>query len=363
MLEKYARYTVEDFVKDEQFVTWVKLYPHEVHNVWHQVVNDYPVQAETIALARQIVLHLDKASASDPIPGEAEEIWSEIENAIDYKESVRTRIFASRWFQYAAAASIFVLMFLGWWKYSPVRKQQVNLYTELINTSDTPLEEVINGGEQPMLVKLDDGSTIKLDGNSKLSYSKDFQTGRREVFLSGGAFFDVTKDPARPFVVYANEVTTKVLGTSFSIRAFDKDQDIVVSVRTGKVSVFANGSKRPKNIQANGVTLIPNQQAIFSRREDKLSKTLVEQPQIVVSKQEVMQFVFTNAQVSSIFEALEKVYGIKIEYSEELLSGCRLTTSLSNETLYERLDVICEAIDATYKVVDGEVVISGNGCH
>ena len=76
-----------------------------------------------------------------------------------------------------------------------------------------------------------------------------------------------------------------------------------------------------------------------------------------------MLFSFSNAPVSDIFEALKKAYGVNIVYDKDMLAACRLTTSLSNETLFERLDVICEAIEAEYKVVDAEVIISGTKCN
>jgi ferric-dicitrate binding protein FerR (iron transport regulator) len=236
------------------------------------------------------------------------------------------------------------------------------LYSKLIQEAEIPVQEAVNNSKAPLLVRLPDGSTVTLEENSRLSYSKDFSRPEREVFLSGGAFFEVAKNPKKPFVVYANELVTKVLGTSFMIRAFEKDQRVIVAVKTGKVSVFTNKENTPQNSKVKSITLIPNQQAIFSRKEERLSRSLVEQPQVIISKQELLHFSFTNAPVVTIFEALEKAYGVKMQFDEEVLSGCRLTTSLSNETLFERLDVICEAIDATYKVVDGEVLISGKKC-
>ncbi len=61
----------------------------------------------------------------------------------------------------------------------------------------------------------------------------------RDVYLSGEAFFEVTKNPDRPFRVFANEIVTKVLGTSFTVRSFENDTTIQVIVRTGKVTVYS----------------------------------------------------------------------------------------------------------------------------
>jgi len=363
MSKEYAVYTVEDFVKDEQFIDWVKLCHPEDGSVWQNLVKDYPYQAESIAQARQIVLHLDEASKLPVDKFDVEEIWLGIEDVISAEGERINRFFGLSRIHYLAAASVIFLISIGLWNYGYFKKQPASVYQELVLDSKIPLEEIKNKSTSPLLITLPDGSKVTLEGNSRLSYGKNFAGAEREVFLSGGAFFEVTKNPEKPFVVYANELVTKVLGTSFAIKAFETDQRVVVSVKTGRVSVFTNKSKTPNTTEIKSITLIPNQQAIFSRKEEKLTRSLVEQPQLVISKQELLQFVFTNAPVSSIFEALKKAYGVDIQFDEELLSGCRLTTSLSNETLYERLDVICEAIDATYKVVDGQVVVAGKGCN
>ena len=86
---------------------------------------------------------------------------------------------------------------------------------------------------------LQDGSTVILEPGGEFRYNEKF-LNPREVYLSGDAFFEVTKDASRPFLVYANEITTKVLGTSFRIKANQGEKEIVVAVKTGKVSVMAN---------------------------------------------------------------------------------------------------------------------------
>ena len=362
MFKKYASYTVEDFVKDEQFIAWVKLCHPEDASMWQNLIEDYPDQQEVISQARQIVLHLDEASKLPVDRFEVDEIWLGIEEVIAAENERIKGIFGHKGIYYLAAASVIFLISIGFWNYRYFKKQPENIYQELVLDSKIPLQEVKNTSSSPMVITLSDGSKVTLEANSKLSYNTNFEGSTREVFLSGEAFFEVSKNPKKPFIVYANELVTKVLGTSFAIKAFATDQRVVVSVKTGRVSVFTNKSRATSTTELERITLIPNQQAIFSRKEEELTRSLVEQPQLVISKQELLQFVFTNAPVSSIFEALKKAYGVEIQFNEETLSGCRLTTSLSNETLYERLDVICEAIDATYQVVDGQVIVSGKGC-
>jgi transmembrane sensor len=359
MSEKYAYYTVEDFIKDENFIDWARRARPEEQAEWQAVIENYPYLAETISQARHIVQQLHQASSMPVSQLDVDEVWEGLNEAI-LLEQRRFVYFTP--FRMLAAASVLLMLGLVWWKV-PGKREPVSVYTKLVKDADVPLQEVVNTGVEPLQVSLPDGSQVTLEPSSRLSYSGDLAGNEtREVFLLGGAFFDVTPNPGKPFLVYANEITTKVLGTSFSIRAFEADKKVIVSVKTGKVSVFPN-KRNNRLTQVEGVTLIPNQQAIFSRGEEKLSRSLVEHPSPVIDKEELVQFTFFNAPVTAILEAVEKAYGVEIDFDRDQLAHCRLTTSLNNETLFERLDIICEAIEATYKVEDGQVYISGQKCN
>ena len=100
--------------------------------------------------------------------------------------------------------------------------------------------EQTNNSNMPQIITLSDGSSVLLQPNSKLSYPKIFIGNQRKVYLSGEAFFEISKNPKKPFFVYANEIVTKVVGTSFRIRAYSNQPNVEVLVRTGKVKVRSN---------------------------------------------------------------------------------------------------------------------------
>jgi ferric-dicitrate binding protein FerR (iron transport regulator) len=226
-----------------------------------------------------------------------------------------------------------------------------------------PLIEVQNNSNEVKRVYLEDGSTISLKKNSKISYPRHFAKENRTVFLSGEAFFEIAKNPKKPFFVYANEVITKVLGTSFTIRAFDKDENVTVSVKTGRVNVFNQRRINVSDPETNGIILIPNQQAVFNRESSSLSKALVAIPMPIISleSKELIQR-FDEVPVSQVLNSLARNYGIKILYNEDILSKCIITTSLKNEPIYDKLDLICQLIGGTYKIVDAQIIIESNGC-
>ncbi len=206
-------------------------------------------------------------------------------------------------------------------------------------------------------VRLRDGSLIVLQPDSKVEILRLAESGNREVKLTGEAFFEIAKDESRPFLVYAQGIVTKVLGTSFNIRARQGDEKIIVDVKTGKVAVF-----REKNSNEEPYLLTPNQQVVYDLNSDKIVQTLQENPQVIISEAEINKMEFDEAPVISIFEAIERTYGVDLVFDEDTFAKCHLTTRLSSEGLYERLQIICRALGATYETVGTEVHIHGTKC-
>jgi transmembrane sensor len=268
--------------------------------------------------------------------------------------------------RWIAAASVILFVGLGWW-YLQTDKQS-SIYKELVANASTQLIEKENDTNKPLLITLSDGSSILLQHGSRLSYPSQFKDNKREVYLDGEAFFEVAKNPEKPFFVYANELVTKVLGTSFTIKAFKGQKDIKVIVRTGKVSVFRLNEVKNvhtlTNINAKvseGVVIVPNQQISFDKEKSNFSKSLVEQPEML-SEMPSYNFEFRDVSAADVFATIQKAYGIAIVYDEELLKECPVTASLSDEPLYGKLDLVCNAIEAEYQLIDGQVIINSKGC-
>jgi hypothetical protein len=227
-------------------------------------------------------------------------------------------------------------------------------------TSVPPSSVITNTTQETLIIKLPDNSKVSLEPKSsmKLLFSGD----RRAVYLNGEAFFEVTHNPRLPFFVHANEVTTKVLGTSFIVKAMEDEPRVTVVVKTGKVSVYTNEERKPTSSTPREIILTPNQQIVFDKTVKGISKQIVKNPQVIVPKEELKQMRFEEAPVSEIFVALEKAYGVDIEFDEAMFSSCELTTVISDDGLYNRLEIICDAIGTTYKLEEERIVISGAGC-
>lgn len=220
----------------------------------------------------------------------------------------------------------------------------------------------INTSEKTEIVSLEDGSRISLQPNSELNYPEHFTDGLREVSITGEAFFEIAHDKTHPFVVHARDVITKVLGTSFTIRAY-ADEDVLVQVKTGKVSVTTLKGSIDTLVSNNEVFLTPNQQIVYDKAAEELVVSLAERPEIV-EEVPLLNKKFSKAYVAEIFEALETAYKIDIQFNADDMAGCRVTTDFmsGDDDLYDHIRFICHAIGVKYTVHNTSIVIEGQGC-
>jgi transmembrane sensor len=286
-------------------------------------------------------------------------MWSRLQQRLGKPDNYR----AFRWAKIAAAITIFGLAGIGAWLFSDslsitqIAEENQNGTSSIVKDG---MISMINTTAASQLVKLNDGTEVSLEPNSEIQYPKAFGS-TREIYLKGEAFFKVKRDTAHPFVVYSNEVVTRVLGTSFTVKAYEGSKDITVSVKTGRVSVSKNSLEAAKN-NTREVILIPNQQAVYDRQKDEVVRQLVDRPEIVKSLDEQMAMNYDGVEVVKIFDALEELYGVDINFDEDLLKNCVLTTTMKEEGLFERIKVICEAIGARYEVQETKILITSEGC-
>ncbi|MBO9638216.1 FecR family protein [Siphonobacter aquaeclarae] len=349
-MDPFADYSLDDFLENDAFVRWVK-YPDAGQNrYWQQVASAHPHLVPVMDEARRRIREMAQFYPDVP-ESDVTDLWQRVQGQIRPQP---VRRFRPLW--WAAAGIALVAGWFIWDTGQPVEKVR-----EMVaSVSGSATREIRNTGTQVQIITLSDGSTVSLEPSGTLRFDTTFRE-RREVYLSGDAFFQVRKDPAHPFFVYANGLVTKVLGTSFRVTAYERDPRVTVQVRTGKVAVYPSEAAGP-HPESAGLLLTPNQQASFLREELQLSRGLIQDPRILVPKENLKRFVFDDAPLSEIFDALEKAYGVRIVYDEEVFARCRITTSLTDEVLFEKLNVLCKVIGATYQVVDAQIVVSGSGC-
>lgn len=153
---------------------------------------------------------------------------------------------------------------------------------------------------------LSDGTRVWLNSESELEYPVLFGKGVRLVKLTGEAFFEVNPDASRPFIVEAGDIRTKVLGTSFNIKAYNNESDISTTLFTGKVDVtFLTDT-------ANRVILSPGKQADWDIQTHQLKVHEVNLDHIIAWKKG--EFVFNKENIEVVTRQIERWYGVKFIY-------------------------------------------------
>jgi ferric-dicitrate binding protein FerR (iron transport regulator) len=198
-------------------------------------------------------------------------------------------------------------------------------------------------------VTLPDGSSVWLNAESVLQYPEKFTAYERKVVLQGEGFFDVQKDSKRPFVIETEASTTKVLGTSFNLKAY-KGENVVLSVETGKVMFFAND--KPDN----AVTLTPDEAAILNLENKNIAVNDTVATELSVWKQG--KLIFKNASLVEVAQTLERAYNVKVVLLDKSLEKRKFTGEFEEKPIKYVLDRLAEAMGLKYEMKDNLVEIS-----
>ena len=359
---------MEDFVLDAAFQDWVRYRKAPSVSFWKSYIAEFPRQADEISEARLLLegiyMRYGSTISDDEIESEITGLITRIRENKKQQNSTDNELplKINRPWLWAAAASVLITCCFAVW-YS-LGFFSTNSYSTLIEGKS--LIEKINNTSTKQTIHLTDGSVVILEPNSRISIPPAFSVDTREVFLSGEAYFVITKDIRRPFLVYTNDLVTRVLGTRFIVKALKDNPEISVEVKEGKVSVFrkvdfekvTSGTKN----ESKGIILTPNQKIVLDADGTRMVKTLSEAPTIVAGVGTIFKFEYNNTPIGDVLRDLEKAYQVDIIFDADLLSDCPITATLSNQPLLEKLNVICEAIEAKYEVLDGKIIIYGKSC-
>lgn len=366
---KYTYSTLQDFLQDDSFVRWVLFSDNNV--LWESFLLNNPDKEVLFTQAQNLIINIKNSQDWNVENLDKSKIWNRIQVSMDsiIQEEVPNANQRKNYFKNFTTKKLVwsvctFVIFIGCFIWISGNTKSYPSYNDLVVNSENPNQRIqkINNSDVPQLIKLEDGSTILLRKNSRISYPTHFNNKEREVILSGEAFFKIAKNPSKPFYVYAKGSVTKVLGTSFDIKANDDDEKVIVNVFTGRVSVYSNAFKNDNDPEKEGVVLLPNQQVVLDLKKISLTRKLVEEPHKVFPLKSDDQLHFDEVPVSMILKKIEELYGLQFVYNEEQLAKCVITTTLTDEPLYNQLAIICTTIGATYKEIDAQIIIESTGC-
>lgn len=195
-------------------------------------------------------------------------------------------------------------------------------------------------------IVLPDGSKAVLGPETKLRYTSRV-SGERIIDLQGQSYFTVTHNPAKPFTVRTSTSVTRVLGTEFSIRSYPEDQDVIVGVAEGRVSI---GVERPTVILAAGDVgrITPGSEPIV----------LSDVSTAAIFGWMNGKFVYEDIPLEQIAVDLERYYGVTVEITDDQAKQRPVTTAFQRGSVSSVIKAIAMASDLTVSQTGNKIVFS-----
>ncbi len=251
-----------------------------------------------------------------------------------------------KWMLAAAFLAVFIGGYLLW---------------NMLNKFHGPaaLKEVVTGIEERKQVQLGDGTAIWLEPGSRLSYPEKFTDSIREITFTGEAFFDVAKNPDRPFIIHTGTIHTRVLGTSFTVKAYDSlSQE--VAVVTGRVSVQAD---RKMTAGMQPVMVIPNQKASWNNKDRRIEKIQLSSTSYYAQRR-YGKFIYQGETVASVLDDIQHQYNVQLHYDPSMKACTFYGDFDTRQPVGKVLNYLATALNAqlTKESAQNTYRLRGGGC-
>ncbi|NQU55219.1 MAG: FecR family protein [Bacteroidetes bacterium] len=252
---------------------------------------------------------------------------------------------------------------------------------QILNPKNRELvyHEVSSPAGAKSMVTLPDGSSIWLNAGSNLKYSNLYGKKNREVLLSGEAFFDVSKDKSKVFIVKTSDLNIKAYGTSFNVKSYPEESTVETTLVEGSIGVTRTRFSDKKNDE---VMLEPNQRVVYYKPSKSIAKSVSEvKPENVEVESEVApkqkltyliskgieaeQFIswkdgtllISSETLKDLAVKLERKYDVKIHFENKEIQNFKFTGALENETIEQVIEAIGMAANIDYKIEERDIWI------
>ncbi|MEN7547216.1 FecR domain-containing protein [Rapidithrix thailandica] len=242
------------------------------------------------------------------------------------------------------AASILIVLSISFWFYQNSLQDSAQTTVASIHYTTITVPE-----GQKRTLKLKDGSTVILNAGSTLRFPEQFSDSTRQLHLTGEAFFEVVKDPSRPFMVHSGSLKTTALGTSFNIKAYRDENEVTVSLATGKVAVQQAKSS---------ILLHPEEEVAYDPNTLQWEKRPFDPALTLAWKNGTLYF--KDADFEEIFQQLSRWYGVHFEFKNRQKGPWQFTGKFHKEDLETVLQAIGTSKSFTYSIAQNNVLILFN---
>lgn len=301
----------------------------------------------------------------EPVPETfpSRNVWHRVQKSI-YSEQARTgRGRLLRLGLALAAAGVLGAIVIGGWYMSGRKVQQASV-------DEHPMNQVVTQAGSKTKIALPDGTLVWLNGNSQLTYgNKSFGTEEREVTLSGEAFFDVVKNEKLPFIIHTKDMTIRVLGTAFTVRAYPRDKTVETVLIRGLVEITTRRDPERK------IVLKPNEKIVVPVEAPESNSTAKAPARIPASPYSILRLgkdtatetvwmrsklEFDNETFEELAPKMEKWYNIHIHFKDEKIRKRHFSGVIEKETLTQTLEAMKLSGHFEYEIKDNELWLREN---
>ena len=326
---------VEDFLEDDRFLNWAKKPTPESDQFWSKWSDEFPEKRELFEqacmLAGSVQFHTVPMSEE-----RLNRVFNKIERG-EYSSSLkqvtpRKVSLHQHWSKVAAVLLLLVTVGSMVWYFNfkadgLLVQQQAEMLT------------IFTKYGEKQTITLPDGTKVIMNSGSTLSYPSSFHSGR-EVSLVGEAFFNVTKNPEKPFIVRSGGMATHVLGTSFNVKAYGDEDVVSIALKTGKVLIKNEASEAWSD-----VILTPGEKLLV--QSNKAIKMKINNDDL--SWQDGV-LTFDGADFEGFVKKIERWYGVNVEVEGEPGDEWRVNGRFKNKPLAVVLESISFAENIDYSL-------------
>lgn len=310
----------------------------------------YLLKECTVAETMQVEAWIAASASNKKYFAELETIWQqskelEVKSDIDtdaawerFNRKIKTADYSSapakKSFPWLRIAAIFILLAVATWFAIDIMQK---------NSASNQLVSV-NSGAIIRTDTLPDASVVVINKNSTLAYEKKFSGKDRKVTLNGEAFFSVSKDKSKTFIIKANDVEIKVIGTSFNVKTDPSLTEVIVET---------------------GIVKVKNAEAEFELHAGEMIR--LEKSKMIASKEKVTsklydyyrtrEFKCDNTSLKEITTLLNEVYDLNIVFEDVQLEELKLTTTFKNESPDTILQIIAQTFNLKIAKENGKTIL------
>ncbi|NDV17017.1 DUF4974 domain-containing protein [Muricauda sp. TY007] len=259
----------------------------------------------------------------------------------EYGSSDSRKSIYAKWYKYVGYAACAVLIFsLTYTLTLPVDQTETPDASQI--TSATSI------GENKTIM-LSDGTKVTLNANTTLSYPKEFSGELREVSLKGEAFFDVTHNPKKPFMVATgNGMKIQVLGTVFNVKSYPEDLNVETTLVSGKVKVVEERDQKT-------VVLNPSQRATYVKDADKLIVDNVQTENFTAWRQG--KLIYDETPIRQVISDLKRKYKVDISVESPGIMDYKYTGEFDNLGIEQILDLFEVSSPILYQIKNNQITL------